>query len=427
VKNTVKKREREFMALFKKTKKHYAIALDIGTEFVKVLVFSIENDTARVIGVGRQKQALSDMQGGRVTDIYGVIKNCDIALEQAFEEAKVTPKQCIIGIAGELVKGATTTIHYKRDKVSEKITVKELKEIIEQVQDRAFDKTRSELAWESGQTEVDVKLVNSAVVDVRIDGYKVTNPIGFQGRDVQVGIFNAFAPIVHIGALQTVAEELKLDLLSIAAEPYAVARCVGMEDSAEFSSIFIDVGGGTTDIAVVRAGGIDGTKMFAIGGRVFTKSIADAFDKPFHEAEKLKLDYSSGKIAKGSEIHQKIKKAIEDDCEVWLSGVELALEEFTNIELLPSKIMLCGGGSLLPEIKEYLSKTGWVKNLPFAKLPKIDFIKPSQVATVIDDTGKLQSTQDITPMGLANLAIDLAGDEKVVDNILDKIVDGLRS
>ena len=82
---------------------------------------------------------------------------------------------------------------------------------------------------------------------------------------------------------------------------------------------------------------------------------------------------------------------------------------------------------MLPEIKEYLSKTGWVKNLPFAKMPKIDFIKPSQIATVIDDTGKLQSTQDITPMGLANLAIDLAGDEKVVDNILDKIVDGLRS
>ena len=414
------------MALFK-SKKHYAIALDIGTEYVKVLVFCVENDIAHVIGVGKQKQGLSDMQGGRVTDIYGVIKNCDLALEQAFDEAKVTPRQCVIGIAGELVKGATTTIHYKRDNATEKITVKELKEIIEQVQARAFDKTRSELAWESGQTEVDVQLVNSAIVDVRIDGYKVTNPIGFQGRDIQVGIFNAFAPVVHIGALRTIAEELKLDLLSIAAEPYAVARCVGLEDSAEFSSIFIDIGGGTSDIAVVRAGGVEGTKMFAIGGRVFTKSIADTFDKSFTEAEKLKIDYSHGKIQADSEIHRKIKKAIANDCEVWLGGVELALEEFTNVELLPSKILLCGGGSLLPEIKDYLAKTDWIKNLPFSKPPKIDFIQPDQIVSVKDETGKLKGAQDITPMALANLAIDLAGDEKVVDGILDKIVSGLRS
>lgn len=414
------------MGLFGKNKKNYAISLDIGTEYVKVLVFRIEDDVAHVVGVGKQKQALSDMQGGRVTDIAGVIKNCEKALDQAFEEAHVSPRQCIIGIAGELVKGTTTSIHYKRTDSKDKITIKELKEIIEQVQEKSFDRTRTELAWETGQSEIDVKLVNSAVVDVRIDGYKVTNPVGFQGGDIQVGIFNAFAPIVHFGALQTVAEDLELDLLSIAAEPYAVARCVGLDDSSEFSSIFVDIGGGTTDIAIVRSGGIEGTKMFAIGGRVFTKSIADVFDIGFAEAEKLKLDYSAGKIKKDSEIGAKIKKAIENDCEVWLSGVELALEDFTNVELLPAKILLCGGGSMLPEIKEYLEKRSWVKNLPFSKQPKVDFIKPSQVTSVVDETGKLVGSQDITPMALANLAIDLAGEDGVVDGLLDRLVEGLR-
>jgi len=410
-----------------KNKKNYAISLDIGTEFVKVLVFRMEGDKVYVVGTGRAKQALSDMQGGRVTDIYGVIRNCEKALDEAFEEAKVAPRQCIIGIAGELVKGATTTVHYQRSDPKEKITVKELRDIIEQVQISSFEKTRAELAWETGQNEMDVKLVNSAVVDVKIDGYKVTNPVGFQGREVQVGIFNAFAPIVHLGALQTIAEELKLDLLSVAAEPYAVSRCMTGDESSEFSSIFIDIGGGTTDIAVVRAGGVEGTKMFAIGGRVFTKSLAELFDKPFSEAEQLKLDYSAGKIKEGSEIHGQIKKALENDCEVWLSGVELALEEFTNVELLPSRILLCGGGSLLPEISTFLEKKSWIKNLPFAKAPKIDFIKPSHITSVIDETGKLIGAQDVTPMALANLAIDLAGDEDVVGGLLDKIVDGIRS
>ena len=417
------------MGLFgwgKKSDGRYAIALDIGTEFVKTLVFRIEGDKAVIIGSGRQRQRLSDMQGGRVTDISGVIQNCETALDRAFEEAEVAPSQCVIGIAGELVKGTTTTVYYKRDNPKNKITVKELKDIIEQVQAKSFDKTRSELAWETGHSEIDVKLVNSAVVDVKIDGYKVTNPVGFQGRDIQVGIFNAFAPIVHLGALQTIAEGLKLDLLSVAAEPYAVAQCVGLEDSAEFSSIFIDVGGGTTDIAVVRGGGVEGTRMFAIGGRVFTKSIADVLDLSFLDAEKIKMDYSSGKL-QDEERKEKISRALKNDCEVWLAGVQIALEEFSNVDLLPSKILLCGGGSLLPEIKLSLETKSWTKRLPFAKQPKIDFIKTNQINTVVDETKKLNGSQDVTPMALANLAIDLAGDPTVVENILDKIVDGIRS
>ena len=67
-------------------KNNYALALDVGTEFVKALIFRIDDDQASVIGVGRQRQRLSDMQGGRVTDITGVISNCEKALDQAAEE-----------------------------------------------------------------------------------------------------------------------------------------------------------------------------------------------------------------------------------------------------------------------------------------------------------------------------------------------------
>lgn len=417
------------MALFGigRSRKNYAISLDIGTEFVKVLVFRIEDGKAYVVGSGRQRQKLSDMQGGKVTDISSVIENCDKALDEAIGEAGASPRQCIIGIAGELVKGTTTTVHYQRETPRAKVTLKELKEIVDVVQKKSFDKARSALAWETGYSEIDVRLVNSAIVDVRIDGYKVTNPIGFQGRDMSVGIFNAFAPIVHLGALQTISEELNLDLLAITSEPYAVARCVGLEELSDFSSIFIDVGGGTTDIAVVRNGGVEGTRMFALGGRVFTKSIANVLECDFLEAEKIKLQYSEGKIQKDSDMHKKIEKALTNDAEVWLSGVELALEEFSNVDLLPSKILLCGGGSLLPEIERYLNKKEWVKRLPFSRQPKVDFIKPGQVTNVKDETGKLTGSQDIAPMAMANLAIDLAGDEKLLDSILDKVVDGIRS
>ncbi|NTU69431.1 hypothetical protein HGB13_01185, partial [bacterium] len=76
-----------------KNKGNYACALDIGTEFVKALVFRIEDGKGHVIGVGRQRQGLGDMHAGAVTDIAGVINNCAKALERAEEMAQVRADQ----------------------------------------------------------------------------------------------------------------------------------------------------------------------------------------------------------------------------------------------------------------------------------------------------------------------------------------------
>jgi len=403
----------------------YAISLDIGTEFVKVLIFKVEGDKAKVIGVGKQRQRLADIQGGVVTDIYGVIRNCETALEQAATQAKIMPEQVIIGIAGELVKGITTNVKYIRPHENSKITMGELEDIVKKIQEQTFERARKILAFETGHKEVNVKLVNSAVVDVKIDGYHVTNPLGFQGREIEVGVFNAFAPKVHLGALQTIAESLDLDLLSIAAEPFAVARCMGSDQESDFSAIFIDIGGGTTDIAVVSKGGLLGTKMFALGGRAFTKRIASVLGEPFLEAEEDKLAYSSEKLSPGKK--EKVERAIKQDAEVWLSGVQLTLEEFSDLDLLPNKILLCGGGSNLPDIKRVLEGASWGRTVAFAKKPNVLFLKPNSVSSVTDETKELRNISDVTPMALANLALDLIGKEKVVDAMMSKVIMTLRS
>lgn len=403
----------------------FAIALDIGTEFVKALVFEVLPDKGNILGVGLKRQKLTDMQGGTVTDIQGVIRNCQEALTVATKEAKIFPSQVIIGIAGELVKGTSTTIRYSRPDSKTQITLLELKDIIAKVQRRAFDRARTVLSYETGHEEIDVRLVNAAITDVRIDGYKVTNPLGFQGKSVQVSVFNAFAPIVHLGALQTIAQSLDLDLISITAEPYAVARCLGAGEDIDFSAIFIDVGGGTTDIAVVSSGGVEGTKMLALGGRAFTKRIAREMDLSFSQAEELKLAYSTRRLRK-KDLISKIKTAIASDCQTWLSGLELTLGEFSHLDLLPSKILMCGGGSALPDLAETLENARFSRNLPFARHPAVHFLKPSDVTNLEDKTGKLKEPKDVTPMALANLALPLVGKESVMEGILGKIVDSMR-
>src|SRR5437870_2219768 len=186
-----------------------------------------------------------------------------------------------------------------------------------------------------------------AAVAASIDGYGLTSPVGFQGRHIRIGIFNAFAPLVHLGALQSVASQLDLELLEVVAEPYAVARVLGAEHVRQAGALFVDVGGGTTDVALVRQGGIEGTRMFALGGRAFTKSLADRLDLPFPRAEALKVDYASGlKVPDRKEV----AAVVADDVRVWAAGVELVTEELSGGDQLPNRIYVCGGGSRLPEI-----------------------------------------------------------------------------
>lgn len=412
------------MRFFRRIKKRsgdsYFLALDIGTDFVKAFVCEAEGARGKILGVGRKQQKLGDMQSGVVMDIASVIANCHTAIREAENMAGVTTSKMILGISGELVKGATNTTSYVRRDSSTKIDLAELKNIVHKIQWRAFENVRSQLARETGYNEIDVKLVNAAIVDVRIDGYKVTNPIGFQGKEVTLGIFNAFAPLVHYGSLQTIAAEIDKELLSIAAEPYALTRCLGHEDGGQFGAIFIDVGGGTTDVAVVRDGAVEGTKMFTLGGRTFTKRLAQSLNISFKEAEEIKLAYSSDNLERQS--NKIVRDSMKIDADVWLSGIVLTLEEFKNVDVLPSKILLSGGATHLPEIKEALESREWVKSLPFAKKPQVTFLNPKMVTNLFDETKLIKDQQDIIPMALANLALSFITEEQLLSKVLKKVV-----
>src|SRR5512142_212326 len=380
-------------------------ALDVGTEFAKALVFEIDDQGRGTIrGVGRRRQGLAHMQSGTVADIAAVVDNCSVALQEAEEMAGFRPSQVVIGIAGELVKGFTTTHAQERRRPDQPIGEGELQKLIDGVQREALREAERSITWETGLPNVDVRLVHAAVTGASIDGYALTNPVGFQGRHVRISIFNAFAPLVHLGALQTVASQLDLELLEIVAEPYAVARVLGSDQVRQAGALFVDVGGGTTDVALVRQGGIEGTRMFALGGRAFTKSIADRLDLPFPRAEALKVDYARGLAV---ERHDEIAEIVRDDVAVWAAGVELVMEELAAGEMLPSRIHLCGGGSRLPEIQTALASERFWKRLPLARPPEVSIMAPDQVSAISDATQLLVDQQDVTPLGLAYQAIEL--------------------
>ena len=383
----------------------YIVALDIGTEFVKALIGKVGPNGTEIIGVGRAHQSLSDMQAGAISDITSVVENCDKALSEAEKQAGLSARSAVIGIAGELVKGTTITVRVKRKEAKVPMTIEEKEILIILVQQKAQNKVKQQLSWELGGNDIEVRLVNIALVSIDIDGYPVTNPVGFQGSDVVIQLFAAFAPMIHIGALERTAQQLDLDLLAVAAEPFAVSRSViGDDPNASMSAILMDIGGGTTDIAVINDGGVQGTKMFGIGGRAYTKSIEKELGVDFADAEELKLGLVNNKTP--SQKIPAVEAALHKTLDVWLGGVELALSEFPKLDHLPNRMLLCGGGSSLDMVVEELERTDWYRQLPFTKRPSVQYIKPSQVVGIVDKTGIVNDHTYITAMGLLRVGLD---------------------
>ncbi len=402
------------------TAAQHIVALDIGTEYTKALIARVNGDDLEIVGVGRARQEVGNMYSGAIADITGVVKNCEAALVQAEEQAGLQAKKVIIGIAGEFVKGLTSTIRYKRPQPDRELDAAEMELIIEKVQERAQVKAQRQIAFETGNPDVEVKLVNSAIVSIHIDGYKVTNPIGFQGKDIAIQIYTAFAPMVHIGALERTAAELDLELMAVAAEPFAVARAVlGSDANSTFTAILCDVGGGSTDIAVINDGGVEGTRMFGVAGRSFTKTISTDLGVGYEAAEKLKLNMNDPKIKPA--VKKIVDEAVDKTLDVWLSGVELGLSEFDAIDHLPSRVLLCGGGSSLDALVLALENGDWYQGLPFTKRPQVHHIKPDEVVGVTDTTGDISDHTMITAMGLLRVGYDTMLNAEESGSIKDKI------
>ena len=164
---------------------------------------------------------------------------------------------------------------------------------------------------------------------------------------MKIGIFNAFAPLVHLGALESVAAELDLELLEIVAEPYAVARVVGARAGAPGRRALrrhrrrhdrrrprpLGRDRGDPDVRPWRAG------LHEVAGRP---------PRPALPAGRGAQGRLCPRPRRSSE-REEVAEIVADDVAVWAAGMELVLDELGGGDMLPSRIYLCGGGSRLPE------------------------------------------------------------------------------
>ncbi|HHT25734.1 MAG TPA: pilus assembly protein PilM [Firmicutes bacterium] len=373
------------------------LTLDIGTEWAKAV---ITNQAQRqVLSAGYARQHLGDMDGGAIANIAGVTETVSRALREAVSLADAEPQLCLAGIAGELVQGVVSSITSERKRPDVPLTLREISRLAWHTVAQAHMAAKEKTALQSGIRNPHVELVDTALIEIRIDGYRVSNPVGFRGKHLAISVFHTFSPLVHVRAIESVVRSTGCQLLGIVAEPFAVATCALPAEAYELGAVVVDIGGGSTDVAVLEKGGVVGTKMVAMGGRAFTRSLADAFSLSLDIAEELKIDYATGSLA--AEQAEQVRSVIDADMKVFVEALRLAFSDLKGAGTLPTHVYFCGGGSGLPGILDLLDHPQWLKQGFFTRTPTVVRLSPGDVKSIQDPQGFLQGFRDVTPKALA--------------------------
>lgn len=383
----------------RRQQRYHVTALDVGTQVIKALVVKKEAGEAIVLGVGRAEQGPGELDPAAPPDLESVVEGCHAALEAAEDMAEVIPTRLVMGIGGAQVRVVTTQGSKVRGRAQERVSPRELEELVESIQRRSLREAQGRLQEEATYGGEQLRLVHSSITAAKVDGQAVVDPLRFQGQKLELTVFNTFTTEQHMAAVEEIAQALDLELLETVAEPYAAARLASTPQVVEQGAVLVDIGARTTTVTLVRGGVLESARMFELGGRAFTRKLAHDLDLTLPLAEGLKLRHTAGLL--GGDERARVRRAMGESAEVLAQGVALVLHDLAKGQPLPGQVRLFGGGSFLPEILEQLSVLRWTDYLPFLQPPRFSRLSAEELPAVHDTTGLLQGPADVTPMGLA--------------------------
>lgn len=390
------------------------LAVDIGTEFVKTIVYRVnqKENVIEVVGYSKTRQDPSTMYAAFIVSLKEAIEKIDSSIGEAILMSKdilkdelFMPKKVSVGIAGELIQGALVEGKVIRDKPKTPVTKIEIDNIKNKLKETSFENFKQDISIDLGIDSDYIQEIDTYLNSCYVDGVRVVDPIGYICEELIYKIFVTFAPKIHISTLRQIFKNLNIDINKIIVEPYALSLSINNIRNKDSNAVIIDIGGGTTDVAIVEHGSIVGTKMFAVGGRVLSKTISTKLNTTYSEAEELKINYSKNQLDKYTK--SKIAAISLNFVEIWLSGLEIIFEDFVDIFANNSfTFYLCGGGSLLPEIQAGLLEYPWTTRLNFTKQPRIDIVFPNQLSNIIDLTKLAITPMDVTVLSIARMHLE---------------------
>ena len=339
-------------------KESIAVGLDIGTtKIVAMIGKKNEYGKLEILGVGKSKSL--GVHRGVVNNITQTIQSIQAAISEAENNSGYRINDVVVGIAGQHIRSIQHTDYISRKNPEEVIGEYDIEQLTCQVQN---------LSMLPGE-----EIIHALPQEFKIDGQsEILEPIGMYGARVESSFHIVVGQAASIRNLGRCVKNAGLELTGLTLEPLASADAVLSEEEKEAGVALIDIGGGTTDLAVFKNGVIRHTAVIPFGGNVITEDIKEGCSIIEKQAELLKTRFGSAWPGenKDNEIVSIPGLRGREPKEISLKNlskiiharvVEIIEQVYAEIKLYghdePKKkliagIVLTGGGSQLQHIKQ---------------------------------------------------------------------------
>jgi len=331
-----------------KENKNLIVGLDIGTSKVVAIVAELAPDgRLEVIGMGSHES--KGLKKGVVVNIEATVNAIQRALEEAELMADCKIQRVYTGIAGSHIRSFNST---------GMVPIRD-REVTPMDVDRVIETARAM------PIPTDQQVLHILTQEFIIDGQDgVREPLGMSGVRLEVKVHIVTGAVSAAQNIVKCVRRCGLEVSDLILQPLASSLAVLTEDEKELGVCLVDIGGGTTDVAIFREGAIRHTAVIPIAGDQITNDIAMALRTPTQEAEELKLRHgcSLRQLADAQEMievpgvgdrpprelsRQTLAEVIEPRVEELYSLVQKVLRESGYEELLSSGIVLTGGSSVM--------------------------------------------------------------------------------
>jgi len=335
-----------------------AVGLDIGTtKIVAMIGRKNEYGKIEVIGIGKAKSL--GVKRGVVSNITQTIQSIQQAVDEAESVSGVKIEDVVVGIAGQHIRSLHHSDYITRNNADEVIEETDIDDLVNQVH---------KLVMLPGEEIIHV-LPQEFKVDSQAD---IKEPIGMYGGRLEANFHVVVGQVSSIRNIGRCVKSAGLDLNEITLEPLASAQAVLSQEEKEAGVALIDIGGGTTDLAIFKDGIIRHTAVIPFGGNVITDDIKEGCSIIEKQAELLKIKFGSAWPGENKETEivsipglrgrepkeitlKNLSKIIHARVQEIIEHVFLEIKNYgheTAKGKLIAGIVLTGGGSQLKHLRQ---------------------------------------------------------------------------
>lgn len=252
-------------------------AIDVGTTKIVALVgYKDENGNIVVLGKGEEKSA--GIMVGQVSNVHHASESVKKAVDAARAEAGFFPDSATIGIAGRHIRSMTFRVQKNRENPESAITEEELEKITEEAKNAPINS--------------DEKIIHKIPLNYVLDQKETTtNPLKMTCNHIDANFHVVYGKINDLKMLNQCIENAGLKINELYLEPLASADAVLSEKQKKLGVALIDIGGGTSDIAIFHDNALCTTEVVPLAGNLITSDISKAYGILETDAEAIKKEY----------------------------------------------------------------------------------------------------------------------------------------